>query len=45
MLYEVITAIRIAHEQDMFTMAFVFNAEQAAFMLDAGADVICAHLV
>ncbi|WMT41661.1 phosphoenolpyruvate hydrolase family protein [Paenibacillus sp. D2_2] len=39
-----VEAIRVAHEQDMFTMAFVFNAEQAAFMLDAGADVICAHL-
>lgn len=39
-----VEAIRLAHERDMFTMAFVFNAEQAAFMLDAGADVICAHL-
>lgn len=39
-----VEAIRIAHQQNMFTMAFVFNAEQAAFMLDAGADVICAHL-
>ncbi|MCM3042465.1 phosphoenolpyruvate hydrolase family protein [Paenibacillus motobuensis] len=39
-----VEAISVAHEQDLFTMAFVFNAEQAAFMLDAGADVICAHL-
>ncbi|MGM1049723.1 MAG: phosphoenolpyruvate hydrolase family protein [Bacillota bacterium] len=39
-----VEAVRLAHEMDMFTMAFVFNAEQAAFMLDAGADVICAHL-
>nr|WP_237391647.1 phosphoenolpyruvate hydrolase family protein [Paenibacillus dendrobii] len=39
-----VEAVRLAHEQGMFTMAFVFNAEQAAFMLDAGADVICAHL-
>ncbi|SMF83829.1 Predicted TIM-barrel enzyme [Paenibacillus uliginis N3/975] len=39
-----VEAVRLAHEMDMFTMAFVFNAEQAAYMLDAGADVICAHL-
>lgn len=39
-----VEAVRLAHEMDIFTMAFVFNAEQAAFMLDAGADVICAHL-
>ncbi|UNK21308.1 phosphoenolpyruvate hydrolase family protein [Paenibacillus sp. N3/727] len=39
-----VEAVRLAHEMDMFTMAFVFNAEQAAYMLDAGANVICAHL-
>lgn len=39
-----VEAVRSAHESGMFTMAFVFNAEQAGFMLEAGADVICAHL-
>ncbi|ACX67491.1 transcriptional regulator, AraC family [Paenibacillus sp. Y412MC10] len=39
-----VEAIRIAHERDMFTMAFVFNPEQTTWMLDAGADIICAHL-
>lgn len=39
-----VEAIRLAHELDLFTMAFVFNAEQAGLMLEAGADVICAHL-
>ncbi|MGN7356381.1 phosphoenolpyruvate hydrolase family protein [Paenibacillus sp. SAF-054] len=39
-----VEAVRLAHERGMLTMAFVFNTEQAAFMLDAGADVICAHL-
>lgn len=39
-----VEAIRIAHERNMFTMAFVFHAEQAALMLEAGADVICVHL-
>lgn len=39
-----VEAIRIAHERNMFTMAFVFHVEQAALMLEAGADVICVHL-
>lgn len=39
-----VEAVRLAHGSGMFTMAFVFNAEQAGFMLEAGADVICAHL-
>lgn len=39
-----IEAIRIAHEQGLFTMAFVFDAWQAEQMLKAGADIICAHL-
>ena len=37
-------AIKFAHEQDMFTLAFVFDEMQAEQMLRAGADVICAHL-
>ena len=39
-----IEAIRIAHNKNLFTLAFVFDAEQAKEMLKAGADVICAHL-
>ncbi|MBU3093294.1 phosphoenolpyruvate hydrolase family protein [Clostridium sp. CM028] len=39
-----VQAIRIAHEKDMFTVAFVFDEVQTAQMIDAGADIICAHL-
>lgn len=39
-----IDAIRIAHQQDLFTLAFVFDEWQAKQMLEAGADIICAHL-
>jgi len=39
-----IEAIRIAHNKNLFTIAFVFNAEQAKEMVKAGADVICVHL-
>ena len=39
-----VEAIRIAHNRDMFTVAFVFNEHQAKQMIEAGADVICAHL-
>lgn len=39
-----VEAIRIAHEKDMFTVAFVFNEIQAEQMIIAGADVICVHL-
>lgn len=39
-----VEAIRIAHQKDMFTVAFVFNDIQAAQMIEAGADVICVHL-
>ena len=39
-----VEAIRIAHNRDMFTVAFVFNEQQAQQMALAGADVICAHL-
>ncbi|MDR0271404.1 phosphoenolpyruvate hydrolase family protein [Paenibacillus sp.] len=39
-----VEALRLAHELDLFTMSFVFNTEQAGLMLEAGADVICAHL-
>ncbi|WP_217585836.1 phosphoenolpyruvate hydrolase family protein [Lentibacillus saliphilus] len=39
-----VKAIHMAHKLDLFTVAFVFNAEQAQQMAEAGADVICAHL-
>lgn len=37
-------AIAMAHERDLFTVAFVTNGSQAREMAEAGADVICAHL-
>lgn len=37
-------AIKLAHYLDLFTVAFVTNADETRQMLDAGADVICAHL-
>ncbi len=39
-----VRAIAIAHAKDLFTIAFVFNEQQALDMLRAGADIICAHL-
>lgn len=39
-----VEAIRLANERNLFTVAFVFNEDQAVRMLDAGADVICVHL-
>jgi predicted TIM-barrel enzyme/AraC-like DNA-binding protein len=39
-----IDAIRIAHEKDLFTVAFVFDEQQAIQMTLVGADVIVAHL-
>jgi predicted TIM-barrel enzyme/AraC-like DNA-binding protein len=39
-----VEAIGIAHSKDMFTVAFVFDRNQATQMLAAGADIICAHL-
>lgn len=39
-----VEAIQIAHNKDLFTVAFVFDARQAKDMLAAGADLICAHL-
>lgn len=39
-----VEAIRIANEKGLFTVAFVFNEEQAVSMVEAGADVICVHL-
>ncbi len=39
-----VRAISIARENDIFTIAFVFDEDQAKKMIDAGADVICVHL-
>lgn len=39
-----VEAIRMASEKGLFTVAFVFDEEQAAAMVGAGADVICVHL-
>jgi predicted TIM-barrel enzyme len=36
--------IHIAHEMDLFTTPYVFNADEARAMTKAGADVIVAHL-
>ncbi|MFN0039275.1 MAG: phosphoenolpyruvate hydrolase family protein [Burkholderiales bacterium] len=36
--------IRQAHEQDLLTTPYVFNAEEAKAMTAAGADVVVAHM-
>jgi len=36
--------IRMAHQAGLFTVAFVFNPEQAREMSKAGADIICANM-
>ena len=36
--------IRKAHEMDLFTTPYAFNAEEAKAMAEAGADLIVAHL-
>lgn len=38
-----IEAIRLAHFLGLFTVAYVFDEEQAEEMTKAGADVICVH--
>ena len=38
-----VEAIRLAHFLDLFTVAYVFDGEQARKMAEAGADVVCAH--
>ncbi|SNT25009.1 transcriptional regulator, AraC family [Anaerovirgula multivorans] len=39
-----VEAIYLANKIDLFTIAFVFNVEQAKKMIQAGADMICVHL-
>ena len=36
--------IRLAHEKDLLTTPYVFNAEDAAAMAEAGADIVVCHL-
>jgi predicted TIM-barrel enzyme len=36
--------IRLAREKDMLTTPYVFNAEEARMMAEAGADIIVCHL-
>lgn len=38
-----VAAIAKAHQKDIFTIAFVFDVEQAKKMAAAKADVVCAH--
>ena len=38
-----IEAIRFGHFCDLLTVAYVFSPEQARQMVEAGADIICAH--
>lgn len=38
-----VEAIKLSHFMDLFTIAFVTDAEQSRVMAEAGADVICAH--
>ena len=39
-----IEMIRLAHELDLLTTPYVFNAEEAKQMAEAGADIIVAHM-
>jgi len=39
-----VEAIRIAHELDMLTSPYVFDAEEARAMAEAGADLLVAHV-
>jgi predicted TIM-barrel enzyme len=36
--------IRMAHDMNMFTLAFAFNPEEAKILADAGANVISSHV-
>ena len=38
-----VQAIRIARKKDLFSIAFVFNPQQALQMAEVGADAICVH--
>lgn len=36
--------VRTAHDMDMLTTPYVFNADEATKMAEAGADVVVAHM-
>jgi len=36
--------IRMAHDMDLFTSPYVFNTDEARWMVEAGADLIVCHL-
>ena len=36
--------IRLLRERNIFSMCYVFNAEQAASMAEVGVDAVCAHV-
>jgi predicted TIM-barrel enzyme len=39
-----IEMVRVAHERGLFTMAYVFTADEATRMAEAGLDVLVAHV-
>jgi predicted TIM-barrel enzyme len=39
-----VEAIHVAHEIDLFTSPYVFDADQAKAMTKAGADILVAHV-
>jgi predicted TIM-barrel enzyme len=39
-----IEMVRVAHERGLFTMAYVFTADEAARMAEAGLDVLVGHV-
>jgi len=39
-----VETVRLAHELGMFTVPYVFNAEESRKMAEAGADIIVAHM-
>jgi predicted TIM-barrel enzyme len=39
-----VDVVRLAHEKDMLTTPYVFNADEARAMTEAGADIIVAHM-
>jgi predicted TIM-barrel enzyme len=36
--------VRLAHERDLLTTPYVFDVDQAYLMVDAGADILVAHM-
>lgn len=42
--YKEVEMIALAHEMDLFTMAYAFNADEASRMAQAGCDMLLAHV-